>query len=87
MDLAFTVVAILLSAQVIGFGPLTAIFAGKQSGRRQILRYSLLVSVPLAFGLAWAYSGMVWSLPETIGIVGASLSVHVVFDRYWREER
>ena len=54
--------------------------------RRQTLRRSFPVALPLAFGLAWAYGDMAWSLLETTGVVGASLVVHLAFDRYWREE-
>ena len=87
MDMAFTAVALLISFQIIGFGPLTVALTGnKKAVRRQILRRSFLVALPLAFGLAWAYGDMAWSIPETVGVVGTSLVVHLAFDRYWREQ-
>lgn len=87
MDMAFTAVAMLISFQIIGFGPLTVALTGnKNAVRRQTLRRSFLVALPLAFGLAWAYGDMAWSTPETIGVVGTSLVVHLAFDRYWREQ-
>jgi hypothetical protein len=87
MDMAFTAVALLISFQIIGFGPLTvALTRNTNVVRRQTLRRSFPVALPLAFGLAWAYGDMAWSLLETTGVVGASLVVHLAFDRYWREE-
>ncbi|RJU86691.1 MAG: hypothetical protein DWC05_03735 [Candidatus Poseidoniales archaeon] len=85
MDMAFTAVALLISVQIIGFGPFTVALAGKKDAR-QTLRRSFVLALPLAFGLAWAYGDMAWSMPETIGVVGASLVVHLAFDRYWREQ-
>ena len=84
MDMAFTAVALLISFQIIGFGPLTVALTRPKHARRQTLRRSFVVALPLAFGLAWAYGGMAWSMPETIGVVGMSLVVHFAFDRYWR---
>ena len=86
-DTAFTAVALLISLQVIGFGPLTVILAGERGAhRRQTLRRTLVVALPLAFGLAWSYGGMAWSLTEMVAVVGASISVHFAFYQYWREE-
>ena len=85
MDMAFKAVALLISLQTIGFGPLTVALTGTKGDRRQTLRRSFAVALPLAFGLAWAYGDMAWSMPETIGVVGASLAVHLAFDRYWSE--
>ena len=86
MDMAFTAVALLISFQIIGFGPLTVALTRTKDAQRHILHRSFAVGLPLAFGLAWAYGDMAWSMPETIGVVGASLVVHLAFDRYWREQ-
>ncbi len=86
LDTAFTGVAFLISLQVIGFGPLTVVIAGKRGGnRRRTLRQSLVVALPLALGLAWSYGGMAWSLTETLAVVGASVCVHFGFYQHWRE--
>tara|TARA_B100000900_G_C20600084_1_gene725124 strand:+ start:877 stop:1227 length:351 start_codon:yes stop_codon:yes gene_type:complete len=86
-DTAFTAVALLISLQVIGFGPLTVFLAGDRGvHRRRTLRRTLVVGLPLAFGLAWSYGGMAWSLTEMVAVVGASISVHFAFYRCWREE-
>ncbi len=83
MDLAFAVVALSISVQVVFFGPVTVLFDGANlSGpRRATNRLGFLFGFPLSFGLAWAYGDMAWSLPWVVGIVGATLGVHVVLDR------
>ena len=86
MDMAFTAVALLISFQIIGFGPLTVALTRTKDAQRRILRRSFVVALPLAFGLAWAYGDMAWSMPETIGVGGMALVVHFAFDRYWREQ-
>lgn len=85
IDAMFRIVAFLISIQTIGFAPLTALLVGpcEASVRRTVAMRSLTVGVPMAFGLAWAYGGMAWSLPETVGIVGGSLAVYAAFDRFW----
>ena len=85
IDAGFRLVAFLISIQAIGFAPLPAMLVGpcEASVRRTVAMRSLTVGVPLAFGLAWAYGGMAWSLPETAGIVGGSLAVYAAFDRFW----
>lgn len=85
IDVGFRLVAFLISIQVIGFAPLTALLVGpcEASVRRTVALRSLSFGIPLAFGLAWAYGGMAWSLLETVGIVGGSLVVYAAFDRFW----
>ena len=85
IDVGFRLVAFLISIQVIGFAPLTALLVGpcEASVRRTVALRSLAFGIPLAFGLAWAYGGMAWALLETVGIVGGSLVVYAAFDRFW----
>lgn len=89
VDAGFRLVAVLISIQAIAFAPLTALLVGpcEASVRRTVALRSLTIGVPLAFGLAWAYGGMAWSLPETVGIVGGSLVVYAAFDRFWARPR
>ena len=87
MDAVFRFVAVLISVQVIAFGPFTVAFSRlvENHRRRAVLRWSTVVGAPLALGLAWAYGGMAWSLPEAIGIALGFLVVHAVVDRRWSE--
>ena len=87
MDAAFRLVAVLISVQVIAFGPFTVVFSrlDENHRRRAVLRWSSVVGAPLALGLAWADGGMAWSLPEAIGIALGFLVVHAVVDRRWSE--
>ena len=87
MDAVFRFVAVLISVQVIAFGPFTVAFSrlDENHRRRAVLRWSTVVGAPLALGLAWAYGGMAWSLPEAIGIALGFLVVHAVVDRRWSE--
>ena len=83
MELAFSIVAVLISLQVFMFGPLAVVLERPvgRAKRRQTNRASTLVAFPLAFGLAWAYGGMAWSAPHTVAIVGLTVMVHGVLDR------
>ncbi len=82
-DVAFSIVALFISLQVILFGPLTVVLEGApvRSQRRRTNRLSFLVAMPLSFGLAWAYGGMAWSLPAVAVIVGATLVLHGTLER------
>ena len=85
MDNAFAAVAALITLQVVTFGPLTARMSASKtaSERRLVLRRSFPVALALGVGLAWAYGGMAWSTPALVGVLGASLVVHVLADRRW----
>ena len=85
MDTAFAMVAALITAQVVAFGPITALVASPESGieRRRALRRTIPLSLAMAIGLAWAYGGMAWSLPALAGVLGATLVVHGVADHRW----
>ena len=89
LDAGFRLVAVLISIQAIAFAPLTALLVGpcEATVRRTVALRSLTIGVPLAFGLAWAYGGMAWSLPETVGIVCGSLVVYAAFVRFWARPR
>ena len=83
MELAFSIVAVLISLQVFTFGPLAVVLERpvSRAKRRQTNRAAALVALPLAFGLAWAYGGMAWSAPHTVAVVGLTVMVHGVLDR------
>ena len=85
MDTAFAMVAALITAQVIAFGPITAWVASPESvtGRRLALCRTTPLSLAMATGLAWAYGGMAWSLPAVVGVLGAMLVVHGAAYRRW----
>lgn len=82
-DLAFSVVALFISLQVILFGPLTVVLEGAnlRNDRRRTNQVSFLLALPLSLGLAWAYGGMAWSVPAGGVIVGTTLLFHMVLDR------
>lgn len=82
-DLAFSVVALFISLQVILFGPLTVVLEGAnlRNDRRRTNRVSFLFALPLSFGLAWAYGGMAWSTTAVGAVVGATLMFHATLDR------
>ncbi len=83
MDLLFSFVAVLISLQVMMFGPLTVVLEGAnpRTQRRQTNRVSFLVALPLSFGLAWAYGDMAWSLSAVGMVVGLTLLFHGALDR------
>ena len=82
-DLAFSVVALFISLQVILFGPLTVVLEGAnlRNDRRRTNRVSFLFALPLSIGLAWAYGGMAWSVTAVGLVVGATLILHATLDR------
>ena len=85
MEVAFAVVAILITVQIVAFGPITALVSSVENGteRRRLLRRSSPLSMVMAVGLAWAYGNMAWSMPALVGVLGATMLVHVVADRRW----
>lgn len=85
MDIAFGLIATLITFQVVTFGPLTARIAAPETARerRLALRRSTPISLAMAIGLAWAYGGMAWSMPALVGVLGATLMVHALADRRW----
>ena len=85
MDVAFAIVAALITVQVVTFGPITAWAATVQSKaeRRRALLRTMPLSLGMAIGLAWAYGDMAWSLPALVGVLGATLMVHSVAYRRW----
>ena len=85
MEVAFAVVATLITVQIVAFGPITALATSVENGteRRHLLRRSSPFSLVMAIGLAWAYGDMAWSMPALVGVLGATMLVHVVADRRW----
>ena len=83
IDGAFRLVALLITVQVLFFGPVSVFFerACTPGMRKDINRRGALVSFPLALGLGWAYGDMTWSLPEWPLIFLAWSFVHVLADR------
>ena len=82
-DIAFQMVALTISTQIICFGPLTVILEGAATPliRRNTNRTAGLCSVPLAVGLAWAYGDMTWQVGPLLVILLLSLSIHFELDR------
>ena len=82
METAFSLVAVLISLQVLTFGPLTVVLEGSDSRvkRQRTNRAAALVALPLSFGVAWAYGGMAWSTDHTAVVVGLTLFVHGALD-------
>lgn len=85
MEVAFAVVAILITVQIVAFGPITALVSSVENGteRRRTLRRSSPLSMVMAVGLAWAYGDMAWSMPPLVGVLGTTMLVHIVADRRW----
>lgn len=82
-ELAFSLVAVSISAQTVCFGPLTVVLEGAvdRAQRRRTNRAAAVVAFPLALGLAWAYGGMAWSLTSLVVVLGLTVSVHLALDR------
>ena len=83
MDVAFSIVAVFISLQVVLFGPLTVVLerAPQRQQRRKTNRVGFLVALPLSFGLAWAYGGMSWSVPVVLVVLSATVFLHAGLDR------
>lgn len=81
-DLAFSVVAMAISAQLVLFGPFTVILEGASSRvqRRRTNRVAGLVDLPLVLGLAWAYGGMAWAPSALLIVFGMMVSFHLLLD-------
>lgn len=79
---AFHVVAVAVSVQVILFGPLGAATSPGLSlnHRRRRHRQYTLIGLPLALGLAWAYGDMAWAAGPFAGVMGAWAVAHAVMD-------
>jgi hypothetical protein len=82
-DLAFSLVALSISAQIVCFGPLTVMMAAEsdRTKRRQLNRQASLVALPLALGLGWAYGGMAWSWLPVSTVFALTVAVHTALDR------
>jgi len=83
LELAFRLVALMITAQILLFGPVSVLLEGSPSRprRRKTNQIGALLSLPLCVGLAWAYAGMAWSWPLVVLLTGASIVVHRVLDR------
>ena len=83
MDVAFSIVAVFISLQVVLFGPLTVVLerAPQRQQRRKSNRVGFLVALPLSFGLAWAYGGMSWLVPVVLVVLSATVFLHAGLDR------
>lgn len=83
LALAFSLVATLITVQILLFGPLSVVLGGAsvRRERQRTNRLGALLSLPLSTGLAWAYGGMAWSWPVVFALVCASSSLHLVLDR------
>ena len=83
MEVAFSIVAVFISLQVVLFGPLTVVLerAPQRQQRRKTNRVGFLVALPLSFGLAWAYGGMSWSVPVVLVVLSATVFLHAGLDR------
>jgi len=83
LELAFRLVAVVITAQTLLFGPLSVLLEGSPSRlrRRTTNQTGTLLSLPLCVGLAWAYAGMAWSWPLVLLLSGSSLGVHMMLDR------
>jgi hypothetical protein len=81
-SLAFSVVALAISVQIVLFGPLTVVLEGSPSRwqRRSTNRIAGVVGLPLSIGLAWAYGGMAWAPMAVLVVVGLMLTCHLVLD-------
>ena len=79
---AFHVVAVAVSPQVVLFGPLGAATSPRLSlnHRRRRHRLYTLVGLPLALGLAWAYGDMAWAAAPLIGVMSAWAVAHAAMD-------
>jgi|DEB0MinimDraft_3_1074331.scaffolds.fasta_scaffold124563_2 hypothetical protein len=82
-DLAFSLVALSISAQIVCFGPLTVILASEsdRTKRRQLNRQASVVALPLALGLGWAYGDMAWSWLPVSTVFVLTVAVHAALDR------
>ena len=83
LEVAFSIVAVSISLQVVMFGPVTVVLegAGQRQQRRKTNRVGFLVALPLSFGLAWAYGGMSWSAPVALVVLAATVFLHAGLDR------
>ena len=79
---AFHVVAVAVSLQVVLFGPLGAATSPRLSldHRRHRHRQYTLISLPLALGLAWAYGDMAWAAGPLVGVMGAWAVAHAAME-------
>jgi hypothetical protein len=82
-DLAFSLVALLITGQILLFGPISVVLEGAsvRAQRRATNRIGALLSFPLCIGLAWAYGGMAWSWSAFLPLVVAWGVVHLTLDR------
>jgi len=83
LELAFRLIALLITGQILLFGPVSVLLEGSSSRlqRRTTNQIGALLSLPLCVGLAWAYAGMAWSWPLVVLLSGASLGLHLMLDR------
>jgi len=83
LEFAFRLIALLITCQILLFGPFSILLEGSPSRlhRRKTNRTGALLSMPLCVGLAWAYAGMAWSWPLVFLLSGASLGAHLMLDR------
>ncbi len=81
-SVAFHVVAITVSVQVVLFGPLGAATSPglPLDQRRRRHRHYTVVGCPLALGLAWAYGGMAWAAGPFVGVMGAWAVAHAAME-------
>ena len=79
LELAFSIVALAITVQVVLFGPFSVVLEGAR--RRRTNRVGFAIALPLSFGLAWAYGGMVWSPLVVLVVVGTTVVFHLLLDR------
>lgn len=81
-DIAFQIIAALITFMTFFVGILIIYFGKIKSNRVKINRFGALISIFLAFGLGWAYAGMMmhWSIILwPFGTVFCHLIVELVF--------
>ena len=79
LNLLFQILAVLITIQTFLVGPSIILFE-KTCNHHSAMRIGLIISIPLALGLGWAYAGMGlhWSmLPWPIG----SIILHLIIER------
>ena len=83
LELAFSIVALAITVQVVLFGPFSVVLEGarRRLQRRRTNRVGFAIALPLSFGLAWAYGGMVWSPSVVLVVVGTTVVFHLLLDR------
>ena len=81
-DVLFRLIAITITFQILFFGPVSCLIDSQSTRtlRREINRSSVMVALPLSFGLAWAYGGMEWGVLPILLVVIPTAVIHAVVD-------